>query len=447
MAVSSPDTLDYLARADMILNGEGLPDPLRTPALPLLLAMFDTIGSDPVVSLAVFQNLLGMLVPAAVLLVGWRYFNPFAAVAAGFLTAASPLLMLTEQFALTDYLFGVLLFAASALLVEAVVRLSEDHPARRWLIAAGALFGLATLVRGNGQYALVAIPIALMLGLRDWRKMLRPAGITIAAGAVVVAPWVVHNIVNYGTPQVTTLGGEALYVRVIDHDRVPPPDDTPEGKLARTTYDKIYAFAPPGQELNSGLIFAGVLANEGNDNVTVSSTMAEIAVQAITENPSLYVTNTWNIFREYRALYDPANDPDRDHIQIVEENFAVLGHGSEARVEGRNVLPGDSGVTRLAWEGGQLANRLVYLLSFGGLLALALPFVGSPRSRIAAGVFLTMVILGYLVGALSEHFEPRYDLPYAYMTWLLMSAASVWLAQLVVRCLRLASERWPGDDD
>lgn len=441
MAVASPDTGDYLARAQMVVHGMDLPDPLRTPIFPLLLAAFEELGREPIVSVVVLQDLFATFLPAAVLLFGWRFFNGPIAVVAGFLAAAAPLLAITEQFALTDYLFGIGMFAGTALLAEAALRTRLGQPARRWLIAAGAAFGLATLVRGNGQYAIVAIPLALLLALRfrEWRRALRSAGVSVAAMVVVIAPWVIHNMISYGTPLVTTLGGEALYVRVIDHDRQPPPDDSPEGKVARLTYNNTYAYAPPGEELNSGLVLAGVLAQEGKSNVEVSSIMMRLALEAISQNPSLYLENTWNILHEYQTMYDPYRDPTGDNIARVRNDLQVLGPG--ITVHGRSdTLPGDSMLTRAFWGLAQFVGRIVYLLSLGGLLALALPFFGSLRSRIGAIVLLVVVLLGFVVGAASEHFDLRYDLPYATMVWLLMAAISAALIQIVILGARSIAE-------
>jgi 4-amino-4-deoxy-L-arabinose transferase-like glycosyltransferase len=430
MAISVIDTGSYLLRAEELLDGEGFRDAIRTPGLPLLFAGLKTLGAEPIVTLVVFQNLLGILTPAAVLLVGTRYFNRPAAIVAGFLAAASPLLFYSEQYALSDYLFGIAIFIGAVLLVEAVIRVRVDRSSWRWLFAAGATFGIATMIRGNGQYAVVAAPIALLLTVQDWRRVLRSSAVALGAMAVVLTPWVAHNLLRFGTPQVTTFGGEALYLRIIDHDRVLPPGDTREARLARHIYRNMYAFAPEEEERNSGLVLANTLEVQGVSNTRVSSVMTDIALDAVWQNKSLYFTNTWDIFREYRSMYDPYEDPVHDQIGLVEFDLANPPPG--ATLEGREVRPGDSYLTKVPWELAQGLNRLVYLFSLAGLLALALPFVGPSRSRVAATVLLTFVLLGWLVGAASLHFEARYGLPFAFMGWLLMSTAAIAGARLVL---------------
>jgi 4-amino-4-deoxy-L-arabinose transferase-like glycosyltransferase len=444
-AVSAPDTIDYMARMDLLVEGQGFLNAIRTPGFLFVLAAFHALGADPVVSVVVMQNLIGMVMPAAVLAVGWRFFNRPTAIVGGFLAAASPLLVLSEQYALTDYLFGVLLFGGAALLAEAALRVHMDRPSRRWLIAAGAAFGFATLVRGNGQFAIVAIPLALLLALPGWRVALRSAGIAVLAMLVVVAPWVIHNIVNFGTPQVTTLGGQSLYLRIIDHDRVPPPDDSANGRLARRIYDNVYAYAPPGQERNSGLLVAGALEERGMDNVEATSVMTGLALEAISQHPDIYLSNTREILGEFLTMYNPDHDlfnQGMNNTEYVRFSLTTLG---EATLEGRGAVPGNSSVTRTPWELAEVVGQLVYLFSLAGIVALVLPFIGPRRSRIGASILLTMVVVGILTSAASIHFEPRFDLPYAWMVWLLMAAASTFVLRLALRAIRFGVSRWPEE--
>jgi 4-amino-4-deoxy-L-arabinose transferase-like glycosyltransferase len=429
-AISALDTVDYLLRAEELLNGEGFRDALRTPGLPILLAGLKSIGTNPIVAVVVIQNIIGILMPAALMLFGWRYFNRIAGVVAGFLAAASPLLVFTEQYALTDYLFGIALSVGAGLLIEGVMRIRLERSSWRWLVAAGAALGIATMIRGNGQYVFIAVPIALLFTVRGWRSVLTSSAVTLAAAAAVIAPWVLHNMVSYNTPQVTTLGGVSLYLRTIDHDRVLPPGDTREARLARYIYRDTYAYAPAEEERSSGNVFAEALTIEGYSNARVSSIMSDIAVEAIRRDPSLYLTNTWDIFREYRSMYNPSGDPAFDQIGSVESSLANPPPG--LTFEGRDVRPGESDFTRGPWELAQTINGLAYLLSFGGLLVLALPFFGPMRSRVASTVLLTFVLLGWLTGALSIHFEPRFGLPFAFMGWLLMAVAAVAVARVVV---------------
>ena len=120
-AYVAPDTSAYLSVAESIFHG-GFPDNVRPPAYPLLLAIFKELGANPVTAVVDLQNLVGIFLPAAVLFLGRRFFNNTVGLVAGFLTAASPLMIITEQIGLAEFIFGVLLLVATALLVEACSR-------------------------------------------------------------------------------------------------------------------------------------------------------------------------------------------------------------------------------------------------------------------------------------------------------------------------------------
>jgi 4-amino-4-deoxy-L-arabinose transferase-like glycosyltransferase len=82
-----------------------------------------------------------------------------------------------------------------------------------WLVGAGALAGLATLARVDGLLLAVA-PMAAWLVCREWR---RPAGFawglaSAAAFLLVVAPWALRNLGQYGSP-LPSAGGHTLWIR------------------------------------------------------------------------------------------------------------------------------------------------------------------------------------------------------------------------------------------
>ncbi len=211
-AYTGSDTDQYMGIAKGVFHG-GFVDNVRAPGYATLLAIFELVGIDPIHGVVFLQNIVGIVLPAFVVLVGWRYFTPLVGVVAGFLTAASPLTIAVEQFALSDYLFGVAFFVAAVLLAESVIRIRAGKDGWQPLATAGAMFGLATLVRANGLIGFVAIPLALLVGTRSWRPALRSSAIAIAAMALVLAPWCIHNLVRFGDPNVSSESGLALYAR------------------------------------------------------------------------------------------------------------------------------------------------------------------------------------------------------------------------------------------
>ncbi len=437
---AASDTSVYLRVAEGIFHG-GFEDNLRPPAYSLLLATIEALGLDPIDGVVLLQNLVGIFLPALVLLCGWRFFSPGVGIVAGFLTAASPLMLITEQLALADYLFGVLLFLGTALLVEAALRVRAGQRAWVWLAATGAVFGLATLFRANGLIGLVAIPIVLFIAAPGLKPGLRSVGATVLAMALVLAPWSLHNVVRFGDPNLATEGGISLYARAVNWDAVPPPDDTPEGALARQLYNTAEPGEPghpasgqPATALYSALI------NEGRTPAEAASVMGGLARSAIVAHPGIYLENTWDILRRYRELYDPQTfwaNPNVDHIAETTRyyyqylnlpNAEPVFHGAPAE----SALPGDSPLTRVPWQLGQALTAILYAITIGGLLSLALLLLGRPRGRLAGLAFLLVLLVAVLGGSLTGVFSQRYDIMLAPFVWLLLAATAGLLVDLAI---------------
>lgn len=426
---TAPDSGYYLAQAGGVFHG-GYSSHLRPPAYATLLAFLELFGANPADAAVVLQNLIGMILPAFVVLVGWRFFSPLVGVTAGFLAAASPLIIAIEQFALTDYLFCVVLFVAIAVLAEAALRLRGGKVSWPLLIAAGALFGLATLFRANGLYGLFAIPVALLVWGPPWKPALRASAIAMGALVVVIAPWCLHNLVRFGDPNVASEGGLSLYARTISYDQVRPPADTPYGNLARD----IYNTAEPNEQESvvptSSAVFDALVEEEGLDPVEASQAMSEIAREAIFDEPVAYLENTMQILGRYQGLYYPRTlfgSSTGDQVSQTTSYLEILDPTEQEAPE--------SALTRVPWQIAQALGQILFILTIGGLLMLALPFVGDRRSRVAAGVFLTCGILGLVGVALTARFELRHGVVFAPLIWVLAPATVVATVKLAASLL------------
>jgi hypothetical protein len=429
---AASDTTVYLRVAHDITQGL-FPSDLRPPGYSLMLAAFDGLGLDPVNGIVGLQNLIGVFLPAAAVFVGWRFYRLSVGLGAGLLTAASPLAIVTEQLALADYLFGVALFVAAALLAETALRLHTGRPPWRLLVATGFVFGIATMFRANGQLGFVAIPVVLILATRDWSLMWRPAMAAIGGMLILIVPVVAQNLVLYGDFSVATEGGISLYSRVITGDRVPPPTDSADGRLAF----RIYNTAEPGPlvGVESGrpttALFDALLA-EGRSESEASSVMGGLAKQAILEYPEVYLENTWNILGEYRSLYDPRTfgaSPTTDQIAITRNYLRSIEPAHTA-------VPGDSALTNAFWHIAQALTKFAYAVTIGGLLVLLLPFLGIPRKRLASSTFLVVGLLGMVGGSLTGVFSYRYDLMFAPIVWLLLAATIACIVELFIAAIR-----------
>jgi 4-amino-4-deoxy-L-arabinose transferase-like glycosyltransferase len=428
----APDSGYYLAIGEGVFHGGGYASNLRPPAYSTLLAIFELFGANPADAAVVVQNLIGMVLPAFVLLVGWRFFSPLVGLIAGFLAATSPLVITIEQFVLSDYLFSVVLFVAAVLLAEAVLRLRASKSAWPMLVGAGAMFGLATLFRANGIYGLVAIPAVLLISGPRWKPALRGSAIAVGALVVVIAPWCIHNLIRFGDPNVASEGGLSLYARAISYDQVQPSADTANGRLARSIYNTADPHEQEAVVPTSASVFNALVEEVGQDPTEATSTMGGLAVEAILDEPGTYLRDSLQILGRYQGAYYPrtlTGKANADQIALTTEYVQALDRS------GRE-LPDGSALTRSLWRLAQAMTQLLFILTVGGLLMLALPFLGNRRGRLAASAFLTVGILGVVGVTLTARFELRHGVVFAPLIWVLAPAAVLVAARFLFALLR-----------
>jgi len=423
----APDSGYYLAIGEQIFHGGGYASDLRPPGYSTLLAIFGLFGANSANAAVVLQNLIGMMLPAGVLLVGWRFFNPFVGVTAGFLAAASPLMIAIEQFVLTDYLFSVALFIAVAILAEAVLRIHAGWNAWALLVAAGAMFGLATLFRANGIYGLIAIPIALLVAGPRWRPVLRASAIAVAALVVVIAPWCIHNMVRFDDPNVASEGGLSLYSRAISYDQVPPSADTASGRLALGIYNTADANKEEAVVGTTAYVYNALVEESGQDPIEAANTMGSLATGAILDRPGTYLRDSLQILGRYQGAYYPRTLTGRDG----KDQISLATDYLQALDPTREELP-DSAFIQGPWRVAQAITQLLFVFSLGGVLLLVLPFLGNRRSRLAASTFLTVGLLGVVGVALTARFELRHGIVFAPLIWILAPAAVSVVAQFLL---------------
>jgi 4-amino-4-deoxy-L-arabinose transferase-like glycosyltransferase len=434
-AYVSGDTEQYLGIAEGIFHG-GYVNNARAPGYATLLALFELVGIDPVHGIVVFQNLIGIALPALVLLVGWRYFSPLVGFSAGFLTAASPLAISVEQFALSDYLFGVAFFVSVILLTESVLRIRAGRVDWERLALVGVAFGLTTLLRANGLIAILIIPLALLVGARHWRPALRAAGIALAAMAVVLAPWCIHNLIRFGDPNVSGEGGLALYARAVSWAEMPPSPDTREGRVALSVYNTADPEIPHAVAGTTPGVY-NALVKEGKTPEEAYAAMGALAREVIEADPGAYLDDTIEGLGLYRDVLDPHTfgaDPNSD--QISKTRGYIRGQDPAAPE-----VAGDSQLTRVPWQIAQLLTKLLFVMTIGGLLILLLPFFGPERGRLAAATMLIAGLIAIVGVALTARWEQRYVISLLPFIWILAPATVVQLVGLLVAAARQLP--WP----
>ena len=194
-----PDSFTYLGPARTLLQGlgfltpAGLPDTLRTPGYPLLLAAFGT----RIVPVIVTQHLMNVLMAVTLYLVAARRLGRFVGMTAGLLFAVDTPTIHYANKILTETLCAFVLLIVFVLVLE-----------RRALPLAGLLTGALVLIRPVAiAYFLV---VAAYLLLR--RVRVRDVVIYTVAALALPCAWATRNFFGTGVFTVSSIGGTNMIV-------------------------------------------------------------------------------------------------------------------------------------------------------------------------------------------------------------------------------------------
>lgn len=198
------DTGWYRAAAHYFANGDGYVNPFTgtptaawPPGYPVALGLlFKLIGEGTTQTYAA-NVVLGAATVAVVYAIGVALFDRRTAIVGALALAVWPGQVFFTSLTLSEPLF-TLLFALAFLLIVLVPN------AGAWrgtlLLALGVVTALAALTRGQ---ALLLLPLALaawgLAGYR-WRPAVAWVMLAAVAAAVVIAPWVVRNDHQLGSP-------------------------------------------------------------------------------------------------------------------------------------------------------------------------------------------------------------------------------------------------------
>jgi 4-amino-4-deoxy-L-arabinose transferase-like glycosyltransferase len=208
---------------EQIANGNGytLPDghatayyPIGYPGLLGALLWIVDVSPLPDERLAVVVGLNVVLAAATVVAlfeVVRRLATVRTALVAAALVAVWPNVVFHGAVALTETLF---LFLVVVLTLVLVARpwTPDGLPVRRVLLA-GAVLGLAALVRPTVVALVPLLPVAWVAAGIGWRRSLAHGGVMVATAAVVIAPWTVRNwIVMDAFVPISTNTGDNLCI-------------------------------------------------------------------------------------------------------------------------------------------------------------------------------------------------------------------------------------------
>lgn len=228
-----------LAAGQGYLDNSGAPTAFWPPGWPMAMSVLFRLTGPSVLAIGLFNLASAVLTGYLALLLGRRLFGNEAAARLGLLLfAIYPNAIGYVPLALTEVFYTALLLLGCWLVI-----------ARRsllWLIAAGLVFGFATLVKAQ---TLVMVPLLFAIDwLRTgdvWRrlpKLIGQGSLVLAMAALSVMPWTVRNHAQLGHwIAVSTNGGFTLLTGNNDTATgdYTPNDPTVTALMARRDLDEV----------------------------------------------------------------------------------------------------------------------------------------------------------------------------------------------------------------
>ena len=308
------DSQGYLVLAKNMLAGHGasmaaeapyLPDSIRTPLFPLLIAAASLFSKSIVLVLFV-QVLLSMGTAFFV----WRIADVWIGTARGKLIALAlfafePLAVFFSLPLITEPLFTFLLTAG----IYFFLRAMEDNHARNAIIA-GAAWALAALTRPIAQF-LPLIGVFFLFFSAKRRIGARNAALFFCTFLLVISPWVYRNIRAFNTAGLSSGGFQNVYSDYASYvlavrDGVSPGDKKREMEQNYATRHNI-----PVSEIQQDLSQSSTLFREAL-TILVQNPIATIRTQAIitiaffTHDSYIYFFQRWGLLPHYDPLFSPS---------------------------------------------------------------------------------------------------------------------------------------------
>ncbi len=289
------DSGDYAQNA----AGNPLASPQHPPGYSALLAVIGVFSHDVGVTI-VLQFLAGILAALVMYATVRRLTgSPWP----GLVPAAFILLNADEVFLEHTIMAEVWFVLALAAAFYAAVRaMDAPTPWWRWPSAAGALGGIATVIRSPALFLIPVIALALLVAAQcQWRERWRPPAAVLAVAGVLLCGLASANLISNGHFEISRASGWHLYGRVApfaDCREFSPPKGT-ERLCQNTPPNK-----RPAGDFYLYLPFSPAWKLWGpRPYVHHDSDMRAWAIRAILAQPGDYASSVW---RDLRSWWVPS---------------------------------------------------------------------------------------------------------------------------------------------
>jgi 4-amino-4-deoxy-L-arabinose transferase-like glycosyltransferase len=179
----------------------------RTLGYPYFVTAIYAISNNSIWFVFAIQTLINILM---IPMVYWSAREIFSSRRAGNLSAATFALSAISVAWASRYLYTETLFTLFLLTSLMVFIKIWQSDSLKWFFVLGILLGLATIVRSVLQYFIVIPILIILLQDRTWRRKAILSGITIIGLVLIIAPFQLRNLNEYGHYTLSTISGNVL---------------------------------------------------------------------------------------------------------------------------------------------------------------------------------------------------------------------------------------------
>lgn len=244
------DEYDYMAIGQSMAQGHGFatadgePTAFRPAGYPLLLAVLYHMGINTASDIRVVHVAFGVLTVMFVYLIALRLMRPPAALLAALYAALYPYFVYLSGTVLATSWFMVLLTASMFYAMKG----QSEHKIG-FILLGGLLMGLAVLTRTSAAVLGAAIVLWIVLTMRThMKKALLYGTLFSICMAIVVTPWILRNVQQFGEPMLSSNGGRNLWlgnnpestINTGSNIEMPEPLATRIAAVSEVEADRIY---------------------------------------------------------------------------------------------------------------------------------------------------------------------------------------------------------------
>ncbi|MBL0926394.1 MAG: glycosyltransferase family 39 protein [Phycisphaerales bacterium] len=316
--VLTPDSGEYLNAAANMLSGQapGMQDH-RTPGYPAILAaIFWLCGPGPGGVLLV-QHVLAVATTACLTRAACAVSRPSIGLAVGLVAACEPWSMLFATYALTE--------TTTLFCIAAAAAIATRRGKAGWAAGAalGVLLGSAVMLRPALQSVVPFMLIAWVIGRTGpWKERLGPAAAAVAAGCLIVGPWVWHNM-QRGRPPIAGGSGWVLFYGAAMHSLLDRDDDRVNPDIRRVALD---ALAPGASDWHA---MQAVWRTNAHTDPLAAAELGAWARRSIARHPGAYAAAVWHSLRWQLHAGDAAHPPMYDELTFLLRRPGMAGDGRQ----------------------------------------------------------------------------------------------------------------------